>query len=120
MESFFSIVHPRFALWDPLALRARICDPDSHPDGPVSDPMLALILAWGSRYSDHNVIVDDREEVSLRYAEGTTGKTRSRIVQLLVLRCREVMEVNKVHRGPTLENAQLLLMAESMLSRKSL
>jgi hypothetical protein len=46
-------------------------------------------------------------------------RTRSRLVQLLVVRAREVCEVRKIHRVVTEENCATLILLEPMLGRKS-
>jgi hypothetical protein len=97
--------------------------------------MLALAIAMGARFSDNPIIAHDRDEMSERdeeviqlahsQSEGLPsserdrqrGRTRSRIVQLLVARAREVIEVCKTHRIATLENCQVLSLLEVLLGR---
>ena len=111
--------------------------PDTHPAGPVPHAMLAIAVAMGARFSDNPIIAHDRDEISERDEEAhlremsqtdvlTTrererqrGRTRSRIVQLLVARAREVAEACKTHRIANLENCQMLSLLEVLLGRKS-
>lgn len=99
--------------------------------------MLALAIAMGARFSDNPIIAHDRDEMSERDEEAVLlrhktseglpmrerdrqrGRTRSRIVQLLVTRAREVIETCKTHRIATLENCQVLSLLEVLLGRES-
>lgn len=121
VESFFSIVHPRFAMYDPVAIRARLAAPDTHQDGPLPHNLLAVAIAVGARFSDHPVISADRTACRDRdvrqYGEGKCPP-RSRLVQMLVIRAREVVEVNKTHRIACLNNVQVLILAEAMCGRE--
>ncbi|EIW70020.1 hypothetical protein TREMEDRAFT_30253, partial [Tremella mesenterica DSM 1558] len=116
IETFFSIVHIRFPMLDGLLLRARLTEPDTHPKGPVSHGLVAVAIAWGSRFSDHPTIIADRQEVSARDQKGS-GRSRSRICQLLVIRAREVVEASKMLRIPSVEAAQTLMLLEPLVAR---
>lgn len=122
VDTFFSLVHPRFAMLDPPNIRARLSSPDTHPDGPVPHGLLAVAIAFGGRFSDHSIINADREECMTRdeMEHGGPGKAppRSRLVQLLVVRAREVVEVQKTHRVGSLVNVQVLIMVEALLARE--
>ena len=117
METFLSIVHIRFPILDPEDIRNRFASPDTHPAGPISHPLLAVALAFGARFSDNPAIAADREEISTR-EQGI--RTRSRLVQLLVLRAREVCEMRKIHRIVTEENCATLILLEPLLGREYL
>lgn len=83
-------------------------------------PLLAVALAWGARFSECPTLTSDREEVSAR--DGTSalkGFTRCRMVQLLVIRAREVSEVCKVFRNAKIENVQVGILLEPLLARES-
>ena len=114
LETFLSIVHIRFPILDPEDIRARFANPDTHPAGPLSHALLAVSLAFGARFSDNPIIASDREEISVRM-EG--ARTRSRLVQLLVVRAREVCEVRKTHRIVSDENCATLVLLEPLLGR---
>jgi hypothetical protein len=64
--------------------------------------------------------VADREEISSRDSElRFKGFSRSRMVQLLVIRAREVAEMCKAFRYAKMENVQLGILLEPLLARKS-
>ncbi|OCF45377.1 hypothetical protein I317_00622 [Kwoniella heveanensis CBS 569] len=118
IETFFSIVHPRAAiLLDVDKFRSRFSSPDTHPSGPLSHAFIAAILGWGVRFSEHPAILADREETSARDLSIATGRKRSRLVSLVIIRAREVAEENKILRLPSLENAQTLYFLEGLLGR---
>ena len=122
LETYFSIAHPRWPAFDPGHLKARFQSPDTHPDGPAEQPLIALCIAFGARFSDHPVIEADRNELAQRdevqFGPGVRPP-RSRLVQLLVIRCREVVEAHKCHRVRKLLNALILVNLEGLLGRKS-
>lgn len=115
IETFFSIAHIRFPILDQQTFRERFSQPDTHPLGPMSHAMLATAIALGARFSDNPVITTDRAEVSARE---TGPRSWSRMVHLLVIRAREVAEVNKCHRIATVENCQSLTLIEVLLGRE--
>lgn len=127
LDTYYSIVHIRLPILDPDEFRARFSDPDTHPDGPVYHPLLAVALAWGARFSDHSIIAADRDEITNRRRDGRDGRDgpdgqggpeRSRLVQLMIVRAREVAEVNKAFRVASLDNVRLAILMESLLARK--
>lgn len=120
LDTYYSIVHIRLPILDPDEFRSRFGDPDAHPDGPLCSPLVAVALAWGARFSDHPLISADREEMSRRSdGDGQDGPGRSRIVQLMIIRAREVAEVHKAWRLASLDNVRLAVLMESLLARKS-
>jgi hypothetical protein len=99
-------VHIRLPLLDPSLFRRRFHDPDG-PDGPPFWPILACVLAWGAKFSEHGIIAKDREECSV----GLQGeRKRSRLIQMVAVRAQSVAEICKVYRVPSLENVQACLM----------
>ena len=122
VESFFSLAHPRFAMFDPIHIRARLAQPDAHSDGAVPHNLLAIAIAFGARFSDHPAIDADREEC-LHRDETISGPghkpPRSRMIQMLIIRAREVIEVQKTFRIPTLNNVQVLIIAEALIGSES-
>jgi hypothetical protein len=117
IETFFSIVHIRHPCLDPISFRERLHAPDTHPLGHLSHAFLAVTICLGARFSDNMVIAADREEMTERDND-PQGRSRSRIVQMLVIRSREVVEVCKILRKRSLENAQVLTLMESNLARE--
>lgn len=123
LDTYYSIVHIRLPILEPDEFRARFSDPDAHPDGPVYHPLLAVALAWGARFSDHPIIAADRDEITKRRRDGPDGSgpdgpERSRLVQLMIIRAREVAEVNKAFRVASLDNVRLGILMESLLARE--
>lgn len=76
---------------------------------PIHRPLLACLLAWGSKFSDHALLVMDRQQVS---REGNPNPLRSNISRLLVDRAREVAEQEKVFRIAKPENVVVCLLME--------
>lgn len=76
---------------------------------PIHRPLLACLLAWGSKFSDHALLVMDRQQVS---REGGPTPSRSNISRLLVDRAREVAELEKVFRVAKPENVVVCLLME--------
>ncbi|KAJ9110430.1 hypothetical protein QFC19_001555 [Naganishia cerealis] len=93
-------------LLDPNNFRRRFSNP-SNPDGPPPAPIIACILAWGAKFSEHPLIVADRQASS---ADLPAGRKRSRLAQMMSCRAQEVLETHKVFRVPSLENLQAALM----------
>lgn len=83
----------------------------------IHRPLLATLLAWGSKFSDHPLLVYDRQMAAQEDAKanGTPqGLQRSRISQLLVDRAREVAEQERVYRLPKVENVVVCLLLEPL------
>lgn len=119
MDTFFAIANPRFAMLDQALMRAQTQNPNTHPNGPVYLPYLALALSFGAKFSDHHTINADRRECTARDRGDWPGRPRSRLVQLLCIRTREVAEAHKVQRVPCLENVQTAFMLQLLVSRES-
>ena len=75
-----------------------------------------MALAWGARFSESNILVADREEMTARDSKRVS---RCRVIQLLVIRAREVGEVWKAFRNGTMDNVILGILMEPLLARKS-
>ncbi|KIY34418.1 hypothetical protein I305_03200 [Cryptococcus gattii E566] len=123
IDSYFSVAHIRNPCYDPPTFRARLCTPNTHPQGPIPHPILATALAWGARFSDHPVVQQDRNECSQRPSGGEEhevrekgrGRKRSRLVQMAVIRAREVCEICRIWRIPSIENVKALVNLEGLL-----
>lgn len=74
---------------------------------PIHRPLLACLLAWGSKFSDHALLVMDRRQVSRE-----ASPLRSNISRLLVDRAREIAEQEKVFRVAKPENVVVCLLME--------
>ncbi|KAK6903149.1 hypothetical protein I203_108412 [Kwoniella mangroviensis CBS 8507] len=117
IETFFSIVQPRYTMLDSSIFKARYASPSTHPLGPISHSFLAIVLTYGARFSNHPIIQSDREECSSRDGESLKARQRSRLVGLMVIRTRAIAERNRIYRIPSLENANSCLFLEHLLGR---
>ncbi|KIS00878.1 hypothetical protein L804_02301 [Cryptococcus deuterogattii 2001/935-1] len=125
IDSYFSVAHIRNPCYDPPTFRARLCTPNTHPQGPIPHPILATALAWGARFSDHPVVQQDRNECSQRLSGGEEngvrekgrGRKRSRLVQMAVIRAREVCEICRIWRIPNIDNVKALVNLEGLLGQ---
>jgi hypothetical protein len=115
LDSFFSIAHIRYPLLDPSQYREQFNDPDLHPNGPLYHPLLAVALAWGARFSENHILLADREEISARDPKAVQ---RCRMVQLLVIRAREVGEGWKVFRSARMDNVIFGILMDPLLARE--
>lgn len=75
---------------------------------PLPHALLATVIAWGAKFSEHPLLVHDRE----------TNAGRSRICRILSRRAREVSEGEKIHRLPTYDNVIIALLLEPLQSRE--
>jgi len=75
---------------------------------PLPHALLATVIAWGAKFSEHPLLVHDRE----------TNAGRSRICRILTRRAREVSEGEKIHRLPSFDNVIIALLLEPLQSRK--
>ncbi|WVR05392.1 hypothetical protein IAU60_002406 [Kwoniella sp. DSM 27419] len=117
-ETFFAIVQPRTPVIKPEDIRARFASSDTLTDPPLPVALLAVILAWGARFSEHPSIVADRRETRHSLVDGQRDKpTTGRLVSLIIVRAREVVEACGVMRIPSLENAQTLIYAEPLFGQ---
>ncbi len=109
LETYFQIVQIR----TPYIIDRNVREGWHHPQNPkgqLPTVAVALILAWGARFSEHPIIVQDREECSRGL---TNGRKRSRIVELLTFRYERIVELDALYRVYTVQNvlAVLSLMA---------
>lgn len=110
IETYFQIVHIRMPLLSPTLFRSQFRSPS--PLGQPPHVTVAAVLAWGAKFSEHPIIAMDREETS---AGMERGRSRSRLVRLLVVRAQEVLEANRAFRVPKVENLQAALLIEGLL-----
>nr|ODN87851.1 hypothetical protein L203_03053 [Cryptococcus depauperatus CBS 7841] len=116
IDGYFSIAHPRHPCYDPPTFRARFVTPNSHPSGCLPHPILATALAWGARFSEHPIIQSDMQECREKdVAQGRKGRKRSRLIQMIVIRAREVCETWKVYRIASMDNVRALINLEGLL-----
>lgn len=112
VEVYFQICHSRMPLLSPNEFRTRLkayLRPTSTLDPtilPLPHALLATVIAWGAKFSEHPLLVHDRE----------TNSGRSRICRILTRRAREVSEGEKIHRIPTYDNVITALLLEPLQS----
>ncbi|TDL23131.1 hypothetical protein BD410DRAFT_787431 [Rickenella mellea] len=115
VEVFFQICHTRLPLLNPAQFRSRLkyslashSSPPSPqrtpPEKPVHPALLATVIAWGAKFSEHPLLVMDRE--------GAGGQ--SRLARTLVNRAREVAEAEKVHRISCVDHVVIALLIEPL------
>ena len=119
VEVYFQICHTRFPLLNPSQFRARLKYsltpnplPNAHSpnDKPLHPALLATVIAWGAKFSEHPLLVLDRE--------GNNGS--SRLARTLVNRARNVAEAEKVHRISSPDHVVIALLIEPLQNRKPL
>jgi hypothetical protein len=86
---------------------------------PIHRPLLAIIIAWGSKFSDHDLLVKDRQQAHYDsstggYSKLSTYTRSSSISRLLVDRAREVAEQEKVFRIPSPQNVVCCILLEPL------
>ncbi|KAL0960646.1 hypothetical protein HGRIS_005674 [Hohenbuehelia grisea] len=110
--------------------------PSAPPAGMPSDPdvgkslhpaLVATVLAWGTKFSEHPLLVADRElhGGSPKHSHGsgsglgkkTSGYGQSRMAKALIDRAREIAEALKVHRVPTPDHVVIGLLLEPLQSQ---
>ena len=62
VETYFSVVHARLPLLNPQTFRKRYYERSPELGGPPSDIILALVIAWGAKFSENPLIAQDRTE----------------------------------------------------------
>ena len=123
VEVFFQICHTRLPLLNPTQFRAALkyslsgqsAQPSSPhhlsppSEKPIHPALLATVIAWGAKFSEHPLLVLDR-------SGGPNGS--SRLAKTLVNRAREVAEAEKVHRISSVDHVVIALLIEPLQNRK--
>jgi hypothetical protein len=124
VEVFFQIVHTRIPLLNPAQFRLRLNlqDPastststsNSHnkagPENskPLHPALVATVIAWGTKFSEHPLLLADRRRPS----------GQSYLAAALIDRARELAENLKVHRIPSADNVVISLLIEPLQCRE--
>ncbi|KAJ1309737.1 hypothetical protein OPQ81_006502 [Rhizoctonia solani] len=118
IDVYFQICHTRLPILDPQNFRTRF--KYSLPQAPLPPPLpardveplpfalIAVVLAWGAKFSEHPIIVHDR---------GGSKEKSSIIARALVRRAREVAESERIFRIATPDNAIICLLLEPLQSQ---
>ncbi|KAL4081081.1 hypothetical protein J3A83DRAFT_4204554 [Scleroderma citrinum] len=112
VEVYFQIVHTRLPLLNPPQFRSRL---NLHAGGhrpilankqedPLHPALIATILAWGAKFSEHPLLVADRQR----------NNGHSLLAKALIDRCRELAEAMKVHRIPQVDHVVIALLIEPL------
>lgn len=111
VEVFFQIVHTRIPLLNPAQFRNRLQLSLSQPSGknPLHPALVATVLAWGAKFSEHPLLVADRRR---------PGGQRL-LAQELIDRARNLAEALKVHRIPTPDHVVIGLLIEPLQSQNA-
>ncbi len=112
MEVFFQIVHSRLPLLNPALFRERLNLHDASgaraSEKPLHPALVATVLAWGAKFSEHPLLVADRQRPS----------GQSHLARILIDRAREFAEALKVHRVPHADHVVIGLLIEPLQSRE--
>lgn len=111
VEVYFQIVHTRLPLLNPLQFRARLNlqATQQRPviakqDEPLHPALIATVLAWGAKFSEHPLLVADRDR----------NGGQSLLAKALIDRTRELAESLKVHRKPNPDHVVISLLIEPL------
>ncbi|KAH8824974.1 hypothetical protein DL96DRAFT_1817587 [Flagelloscypha sp. PMI_526] len=105
IEVFFQIVHTRLPLLSPTDFRRRIAlNPQQTGVDPPHPAILAAVVAWGAKYSEHPVLLKDRKR-----PDG-----QSELAKALVQRARDLAEGLRVHRIPSEDHVVACLLIEPL------
>jgi hypothetical protein len=76
-------------------------------DEPLHPALIATVLAWGAKFSEHPLLVADRER----------NGGQSLLAKALINRTRELAESLKVHRIPNPNHVVISLLIEPLQCR---
>ncbi|KAH9955162.1 hypothetical protein BC827DRAFT_1238625 [Russula dissimulans] len=103
-----SVVHTRLPFLNPTHFRARLNVNVPHAEEQLHPALMATVVAWGAKFSEHPLLVADRLNAPTR---------QSGLAKTLIARAREVAEALKVHRVPAAEHVVVALLIEPLQSQ---
>ncbi|KAE9403961.1 hypothetical protein BT96DRAFT_973381 [Gymnopus androsaceus JB14] len=112
MEIYFQIVHSRLPLLNPTQFRNRLrmsLSPNPGSEKPLHPALVATVIAWGTKFSEHTLLLADRQ---CHNGQSLMSKT-------LIHRARDLAEALKVHRIPTADHVVIGLLVETLQSQNS-
>jgi hypothetical protein len=116
VEVFFQIVHTRIPLLNPEQFRLRLnaqlgssSSTATSQSKPLHPALVATVLAWGAKFSEHPLLVADRRRPG----------GQSLLAKTAIDRARELAESMKVHRIATHDHVVIGLLMEPLQSRES-
>ncbi|RDB18033.1 hypothetical protein Hypma_000879 [Hypsizygus marmoreus] len=110
VEVFFQIVHTRIPLLNPAQFRQRLhLSPSTSSSNkePLHPALVATVLAWGTKFSEHPLLVADRRRPG----------GQSLLAKTLIDRARDLAEALKVHRIPKSDHIIIGLLIEPLQSQ---
>jgi hypothetical protein len=110
VEVFFQIVHTRIPLLNPAQFRNRLqlgSSPSPTGEKPLHPALVATVLAWGTKFSEHPLLVADRRRPG----------GQSLLAKTLIDRARDLAEALKVHRISSPDHVVIGLLIEPLQSR---
>jgi hypothetical protein len=121
VEVYFQVMHARLPFLNPTHFRARLNvnvpqyasvyaenTSGANAEEPLHPALMATVIAWGAKFSEHPLLVADRLNSSTR---------QSGLAKTLIVRAREIAEALKVHRVPAAEHVVIALLIEPLQSR---
>lgn len=110
---FFQIVHTRLPLLNPAQFRNRLQlyptnSNSNNNEKPLHPALVATVLAWGSKFSEHSLLLADRRRHG----------GQSLLAKALIDRARDLAEALKVHRVASTEHVVIGLLIEPLQSRQ--
>ncbi|KAF7299190.1 hypothetical protein MIND_00867700 [Mycena indigotica] len=110
VEVFFQIVHTRIPLLNPEQFRSQLrLQPgdNSVSDDTLHPALVATVIAWGTKFSEHPLLVADRQRPG----------GQSLLAKTLIDRARDLAEALKVHRIPSPDHVVIGLLLEPLQSQ---
>ncbi|KAF9077574.1 hypothetical protein BDP27DRAFT_476896 [Rhodocollybia butyracea] len=110
MEIYFQIVHSRIPLLNPAQFRNRLkasLSSDPGLEKPLHPALVATVIAWGTKFSEHSLLIADR----------LTHNGQSLISKTMINRTRDLAEALKVHRIPNQDHVVIGLLVETLQSQ---
>lgn len=97
----------RFKLSLPAHLQPNDTPAPPSPPDPLPPALLCVVLAWGSKFSEHPLLILDRKQ----------NGGRSRLSRMLVGKAIEIAEGERVYRLPTTDGILTCMIIEGIQSR---
>ncbi|KAL0581009.1 hypothetical protein V5O48_001003 [Marasmius crinis-equi] len=107
VEVYFQIVHSRLPLLNPTQFRNQLkhqLSANAVSEKPLHPALVATVIAWGSKFSEHPLLLADRQ------AHGGQGH----LSKALIDRTRDLAEALKVHRVPNSDHVVIGLLVETL------
>ncbi|KAF8272856.1 hypothetical protein EI94DRAFT_1769658 [Lactarius quietus] len=118
VEVYFQVMHARLPFLNPTHFRARlnvnvpqyasVYANNTSAEEPLHPALMATVIAWGAKFSEHPLLVADRLNSPTR---------QSGLAKTLIVRAREIAEALKVHRVPAAEHVVIALLIEPLQSQ---